>query len=220
MTDASLQRLIAGYKNFYKEYLAQTYDAYREKASEGQTPRVMVIARSDSRVNPSIITHARLGDIFTVCNVANVIPPYRPEKGSHHSTSAALEFAVATLGVEHIVVLGHSGCGGIRALIDDPPQMHTGEYSFIMPWVEIIADARTKVAHLPGEERYHACEREALKISLANLVSFPWIADRVEAGSLRLHGWHFDIPTGVIVAYDPAQDAFQPLLDESALSAL
>jgi carbonic anhydrase len=214
MTDA-LNRLIAGYTQFYGEYAGEKFDGYRKWAAEGQAPRIMMIACSDARVNPSIVTRAKLGDIFVVCNVANVVPPYRPEKGSHHSTSAALEFAVSTLGVEHIVIMGHSGCGGIRALINDDPHLHTGEYSFIMPWVEIIADARTKVADFPEADRYHACEREALKISLANLQTFPWIADRCREGKLATHAWYFDIPSGVIVSYDPKKDDFIPLLESA-----
>jgi carbonic anhydrase len=212
MTDA-LETLIGGYKEFYRRYQSHRYEAYRHEASQGQSPKIMVIACSDARVNPSIITHARLGEIFIVCNVANIVPPYVAAKGSHHSTSSALEFAVGTLGVEHVVVMGHSGCGGIRSLLDGPPKTEYDDYSFIGPWVSIIAGAKDHVQHLHGEERYHACECEGIKISLANLRTFPWIADRIRAGALRIHGWHFDIASGLMEAYDEETDRFTPLTE-------
>lgn len=210
MLDETLTRLIEGYKMFHAHYSGKEYDAYRKTAAVGQTPRVMFISCSDSRVNPAIVTQSGLGDIFLVCNVANIVPPYRPMKGSHHSTSSALEFAVCTLGVEHIIVMGHSGCGGIQALLSDQPT-GTDDYSFIKPWVEIIADARTKVAHHPKHEQHHHCEQEALKISLANLDTFPWIADRCAQGNLSTHAWHFDIPSGLLSTYDRTQKIFVPL---------
>lgn len=211
MLKKNLNRLIAGYREFHQDYSGPEYDAYRQYAKQGQSPKVMVISCSDSRVSPSIVMRADLGDIFLVCNVANIVPPYRPGKGTHHSTSSALEFAVGTLGVEDIVVMGHSGCGGIRALIDGAPVALDGEYSFIRQWVEIIKEAGRKVAHLPEKERYTECEREALKISLANLSTFPWIAEKMASGALSTHAWHFDIPTGDIHAYDEDANQFRPL---------
>lgn len=204
----TLSRLIKGYREFHAEYSSPEYDRYRREASRGQSPKVMVISCSDSRVSPSIVMRAELGDIFLVSNVANIVPPYRPGKGTHHSTSSALEFAVGTLGVEDIVVMGHSGCGGIRALLDGAPVALDGEYSFIRQWVEIIKDAGKKVSHLDEAERYEACEQEALKISLKNLSSFPWVAEKMEAGELNTHAWHFDIPTGAIHEYDHESDSF------------
>jgi carbonic anhydrase len=134
--------------------------------------------------HPTIVTSARLGDIFTVCNVANIVPRFEPSWHTHHSTSAALEFAVNSLQIDHIVVMGHSGCGGIRALLGDAPIAHDASSSFIQPWVDIISDARVRVMHLPSDERQHACELEALKISLHNLRSFPWIEERIAKGLL------------------------------------
>jgi carbonic anhydrase len=215
MNDA-LATLIDGHRAFHRDYQSERYAEYRVEAAARQTPRVMVIACSDSRVSPSIVMGAKLGEIFLVSNVANIVPPYRPDKGTHHSTSSALEFAVGTLQVEHIVVMGHSGCGGVRALLDGAPVALDGEYSFITPWVDIIAAAKQRVADKPDAERYRACECEGLKISLANLRTFPWIAERMAAGTLSIHGWHFDIPTGNIIAYDEAADRFVPLSDADA----
>jgi len=215
MTDNSIADLINGYKRFYRKYNNEKYNEYREQAAHGQAPKAMVIACSDSRVHPSIVMQSGLGEVFQVCNVANIVPPYRPDKGTHHSTSSALEFAVGTLGVEHIVIMGHSGCGGIQSLIDGAPVALDGEYSFIKQWVEIIAQAKKKVANIPDKkERYHACELEGLKISLKNLASFPWIAERVGQGKLALHAWHFDIASGVILAYDEKTNTFSPLMEK------
>lgn len=208
MDKKTLDRLIEGYREFHHDYSGPEYDQYRAQAVHGQSPKVMVISCSDSRVSPSIVMRAQLGDIFLVSNVANIVPPYRPGKGTHHSTSSALEFAVGTLGVEDIVVMGHSGCGGIRALLDGAPVALDGEYSFIRQWVEIIKDAGKKVAGMPESARYEACEQEALKISLKNLATFPWIAEKLANSTLSTHAWHFDIPSGAIHAYDGDKDEF------------
>ncbi len=213
MTDA-METLIGGYREFYRRYKSRRYEAYRQEATLGQSPKIMVVACSDARVNPSIITHARLGEVFIVCNVANIVPPYAPAKGTHHSTSSALEFAIGTLGVEHVVVMGHSGCGGIQSLLDGAPKAQSEDYSFIRPWVSIVEGAKARVQHLTGRERYHACECEGIKISLANLRSFPWIDERVKAGTLHIHGWHFDIASGVMTAYDEASNSFKPIVEE------
>lgn len=213
MTDA-LDTLVGGYKEFYRRYSSRRYEAYRQEATLGQSPKIMVVSCSDARVNPSIVTHARLGEVFIVCNVANIVPPYVPAKGTHHSTSSALEFAIGTLGVEHVVVMGHSGCGGIQSLLDGPPKTAHDEYSFIGPWVSIIANAKERVKHLPKEKRYHACECEGVKISLANLMTFPWIDERVRKGELRIHGWHFDIASGMMTAYDEESNSFKLLTEK------
>ena len=213
MIDNSLQEITKGYKTFYRKYSSARYKDYRKNAALQQSPKVMFITCSDSRVNPAILMQTGMGEIFLVSNVANIVPPYRPDKGNHHSTSSALEFAVGTLGVEHIVVMGHSGCGGIQGLIDGAPVALDGEYSFITQWVEILVKAKRKVAKLPKEEQYHACELEGLKISLNNLQTFPWILQRMEAGTLKIHAWHFDIGTGIIKAYNDENDHFLPLLN-------
>ncbi len=219
MSDISIAKLIQGYKKFYRKYTGQEYSDYRKAAALGQEPKIMVIACSDSRVNPSKIMQSNLGEVFQVRNVANMVPPYRPDKGHHHSTSSALEFAVGTLNVEHIIVMGHSGCGGIKSLIDGAPVALDGEYSFISQWVNIIAQAKKKVSALPRQEQYHACELEALKISLKNLLSFPWIAERVKQGSLSIHAWHFDIASGMMMAYDEASDSFSPVIEDNGAAS-
>lgn len=214
MSDA-LQTLIEGYRQFHKEYLDKQYAAYRAWAAEAQAPRVMMIACSDSRVNPAILTHAGLGDVFTVNNVANLVPPYKEGHNTHHSTSSALEYAVKYLKVEHIIVLGHSQCGGIRALMQGVPA--SDGYSFIEPWVSIAETAKQRVMdhypHLDADAQCSHCEKEALLVSLQNLESFPWLAKAKSANQLQCHAWHFDVESGTITRYDETEQQFVPLLE-------
>jgi carbonic anhydrase len=158
-----------------------------------------------------------------VRNVANLVPPHALDK-SYHGTSAALEFAVNTLKVEHIVVLGHAACGGIRALYTSPPETSPPEAgaqgSFIANWMEIADEARRRTLitarSLDLEDQLRICGQEAIKTSLANLLSFPWIEEGVKAGTLRIHGWNFDIREGAMDVYVPRLDRFQPLTLELA----
>lgn len=212
----TLAKLIEGYREFRKDYLSRENEAMRHRISNAQNPKVMVIACSDARVNPALLTRAGLGDIFTVKNVANLVPPYRVGQGTHHSTSAAIEFAVLHLGVEHIIVLGHSGCGGIRALMEGNANTRPDAYSFIEPWMGIAADAKAKVMkhcpHAPLDEQAHECEKEALLVSLANLQTFPWVKEGMRAGTLEIHAWYFDIASGNILVHEPEEDGFHLML--------
>ena len=187
-----MERLIEGYARFRKAYWSQNKSVF-EALAAGQSPRAMVITCADSRVDPQLIFDAKPGEIFCVRNVANLVPPYAPDS-DHHGTSAALEFAVRSLKVEHIIVLGHAQCGGIQALLKGGEQ---GD--FIGRWMEIAAPARERAlaaaAHSP-ETITHICERESIRITIDNIMTFPWVAERVHAGLLQLHGWHFDIEQG------------------------
>ncbi|HEV2678021.1 MAG TPA: carbonic anhydrase [Aliidongia sp.] len=189
-----MERLIEGYRRFRETYWSQNKDVF-EALAAGQSPRAMVITCADSRVDPQMIFDAKPGEIFCVRNVANLVPPYAPDS-DHHGTSAALEFAVRSLKVEHIVVLGHARCGGIRALLQGGEQ---GD--FIGRWMEIAAPARERAlaaaaAATASETVQHLCEHESIRITLENIMTFPWIAERVQAGQLQLHGWHFDFERG------------------------
>lgn len=187
VTQSPVDRLVAGFRGFHALYYEQRPERIRDLVESGQQPKVLMIACSDSRVDPAIVTNAEPGELFIVRNVANLVPPYAPD-GNYHGTSAAVEYAVRDLKVEHIVVLGHSRCGGIRALMD---AARGGEprREFIGPWVSICEGA---CSHDHSDE----VERNAVKISLNNLESFPWIRERMEKGSLTLHGWWFQIETG------------------------
>lgn len=217
MKNEAFNNLVEGYRHFRNNYLSEQYVAYRLWATKSQKPRIMMIACSDSRVNPVILTHAGLGDVFMVNNVANLIPPYKEGKDTHHSTSSALEFALTELEVEEIIILGHSECGGIKALMNDTKKTAPGAYSFIAPWVQIAAKAKEKVrSKYPecshAEQTVH-CEKAALLVSLENLETFPWVKSALENGKHRTHAWYFDIGSGDIFEYNVDQDCFFPLLD-------
>lgn len=212
--------LIAGFRRFQQEYYGKRRETFERLTRDGQSPGVMVIACCDSRVDPAIITDSDPGDLFVVRNVANLVPPY--ETGGHyHGTSAALEFAVCTLKVQHVIVLGHARCGGIRALVE---QAGAGtDTGFIAPWMSIAEQARHEVqARLPTadiETRAHACEQAAIRVSLRNLMSFPFVSAAVRAGALTVHGWYFDIEHGALLGCVPAGD-FVTLVAGRAASAV
>ncbi len=219
-----IRQLLAGIKGFRARYYERRPESMRQLVAEGQKPEVMLIGCSDSRVDPALLTQAEPGELFVVRNVANLVPPYRPD-GSHHGTSAAIEYAVRVLHVGHIIVLGHAHCGGIQGLIrlrtGDP-----GENDFLLPWVS-IADAALQPylsGTAPGEdeERRRAdaerlrqfpdmVERAAVRASVENLLTFPFVRDLVEAGSLEIHGWWFDLETGDLWAIDSESKIFLPV---------
>jgi|APTNR8051073442_1049403.scaffolds.fasta_scaffold02968_13 carbonic anhydrase len=213
-----LRKLAAGFLDFRDHTFMPSRDRFARLA-ERQEPKVMMIGCSDSRVDPAILCHAEPGDVFMVRNVANLVPPCESDV-SHHGTSAALEFAVTSLGVEHIIVLGHDGCGGIRALLDSGSSAETGHASFVGNWMRIADEAlrRTRIIarNRPLAEQAKICGLEAIKTSLANLLSFPWIDQKVDEGRLRLHGWYFDINDGNMYVFVPSRDAFEPLTLELA----
>ena len=204
--------LVAGYHRF------RNHGWHRERArwtelAEGQSPKVMVIACSDSRVEPAQIFDARPGEMFVVRNVANLAPPFETSAGLH-GVSAALEFAVTQLEVEEIVVLGHGYCGGCAAALtgqfDDADH---GAGHFIAEWVELLRGARDAVLARHSaldDEALREMELEGVRVSLANLRTFPWIATRENAGQLELHGAHFSIAEGRLYLLDEAEDAFRP----------
>jgi carbonic anhydrase len=204
-----MERLLEGFRRFRENYDREHRQVFEELARRGQSPSAMVIACSDSRVDPQLIFGTGPGEIFVVRNVANLIPPYEPD-GYHHGTSAALEFAVRTLQVPHIIVMGHARCGGVSALLG---QHDRAQDDFVSTWMNIARPARERALEAAGgesENLQHLCEHETIKVSLENLLTFPWIRERVEAGTLRLHGWYFDIETGIVTAL--GQDGtFSPL---------
>lgn len=214
-----LNKLIEGYREFREDYVGQNYVAYRVWAAKAQDPRVMMITCSDSRVNPSIVTHSGLGDVFSVHNVANLVPPFKAGQDTHHSTSAALEYAVNVLGVAHIIIMGHSGCGGIKALMQgDLPAngiKPDGDYSFIGPWVNIANQAKQRVLEKypdhSADEQTKICEKQSLLVSLENLATFPFVRDALDAGKLKIHAWFFNIETGDILVYNAKKHQFLPL---------
>jgi carbonic anhydrase len=212
-----LRRLTEGFLAFRNATFLPKRATF-EQLAQKQQPRVMMIACSDSRVDPAILTGAGPGDLFMVRNVANLVPPCTMDL-AQHGVSAALEYGVTALGVEHIVVFGHVDCGGIHALLTADPAIGK-QHTFIHQWLQIADEARRRTLIIardqPIETQLRILEQEAIRTSLANLLTFPWIEQRVGDGRLRLHGWVFDINKGEVQAYVPASDAFEPLTLELA----
>lgn len=204
--------LIDGYRRFY----ATGWSLQRERWSHlanGQRPRVMVIACSDSRVDPATIFDTSPGEVFVVRNVANLVPPFEVD-GSRHGVSAALEFAVTQLEVEEIMVVGHGACGGVAAALsrqfkDSAP----GLGGFVAHWIDLLDEARDRVVaeHGTGPKGVRALEFEAVKVSIANLRTFPFIAPREAAGRLRLRGAFFAIDDGELHVLDDRAGTFAPV---------
>jgi len=208
-----LTRLIEGYRRFREKDWARERERWSELA-EGQSPRVMILSCADSRVDPAQIFDARPGEMFVVRNIAALAPPYETTHG-FHGVSAALEFAVTQLNVGEILVMGHGLCGGAAAALtgqfeDTPP----GEGHFIADWVRMLSGARDEVRARHSEldrDAFLDMEREAVKVSLANLRTFPWIAERERDGRLHLHGAHFSIAEGRLYILDEAEETFRPV---------
>ncbi len=210
---AQLEEMIEGYRRFREIGWERERDRWSDLAA-GQSPKVMVLACSDSRVDPTLIFDARPGQMFVVRNVANLAPPFETSHG-YHGVSAALEFAVTQLEVEEVLVLGHGFCGGCAAALTGQfDEADHGEGHFIAAWVDILKDAREKVraSHaVLDDDAFLAMEREAVKVSLANLRTFPWVIEREAAGRLTLHGGHFSISEGRLYLLDEAEREFHPV---------
>ena len=198
--------LAEGYAKFRQFKYARHAQRYMRLAVESQKPHTMVIACCDSRAAPETIFDASAGELFVVRNVANLVPPYAPD-GERHSTSAALEFAVISLGVKHIVVMGHSLCGGVGAVVKDMTPLSRGD--FIGKWV---ADLKTILDTTPvpeGCSEHDHCrivERASIERSLTNLRSFPWINRLTTTGELTLHGAWFDVAVAELYVFDTANN--------------
>lgn len=201
--------LLNGYRNFMSGRYADERERYRTLAELGQSPSTLVIACSDSRSAPEIIFDAGPGELFVIRNVANMVPPYEPDS-NFHATSAALEFAVLSLKVSDIVVMGHGRCGGIRAALD-PNAEPLSPGDFIGRWMALLKPAAEQIQSndiMTQTERQTALERISIRNSLDNLRSFPEIRAREEEGKLSLHGAWFDISTGELCVMDPATRDF------------
>jgi carbonic anhydrase len=188
--------LIEGYRKFRAETWPAERARYEALAHWGQSPDTMIIACSDSRVDPQTIFGAVPGEMFVLRNVAALVPPYEPDAGGHHGTSAAIEFGVRVLKVARLVVLGHAQCGGVRAMTyGAPPQAR----DFVAAWTDIGKPALAKAAAAGAEA---SVEAEVARLSIANLMTFPWIAQAVEDGRLTLQAYIFDIHNGVLSRVD------------------
>lgn len=199
--------LVDGYRRFRSDgYVAQKA-RFDHLATEGQAPPIMIISCCDSRVDPATIFDTVPGQVFALRNVANLVPPYETG-GGLHGVSAAIEFGVLGLGVRHILVLGHAQCGGIKAALEGGDLGLPGR-SFVDDWMDIIRDARDHVVSNAPSDPQRTLELDSIRVSLNNLRSFPFIADKEAAGELKLHGAYFGIADGNLCVLDEESGEFQ-----------
>ncbi len=202
----------------YRRWKVNTHDRdlelYDKLATEGQSPKAMLISCCDSRVQITSIFEADPGDFFVVRNVANLVPPHEPD-GLHHGAAAAIEYAVTVLKVAHVIVIGHSQCGGVKGCFDmcegNAPALME-RTSFVGRWMDLLRRGYDRLpADASAHQRVARLEREGVVVSLENLMTFPFVAEAVEAGRLSLHGLWTDIKDGELEAFDPETGQFQPV---------
>ena len=204
-----MQELIKGYRAFRAARWPKERETY-ESLAGGQSPRYLVISCCDSRADPATIFNAGPGQLFVIRNVANIVPPYE-QGGGYHGTSAAIAFAVLQLKVKHIVVMGHAKCGGVAASLDHRVAV---PMPFLSEWIELLGPAVARSTAEHGHDHHDIqteTEREGVRLSLERLMSFPFVAERVQSGELELHGARFGIATGELELFDPASGAFKPV---------
>ena len=214
------ERLVEGYRAFLEGRFPNERRRYEALAETGQKPRIMLIGCCDSRCAPEDIFDASPGEIFVLRNVAALVPPYKPND-DYHSTSAALEFGVMGLRVEHIVVLGHESCGGVKAFADneaDPYIRPLSPGDFIGQWIKLIAPAAQRLGQPAGKPDAGYIERlafQSIRQSIANLRSFPCVKTLEEKGRLSIHGAYFGVADGRLLALDEARGTFDPVAEDS-----
>ena len=203
-----MDRLIEGYREFRARRWPEERANFAELA-KGQRPEFLVIACSDSRADPATIFSARPGELFVIRNVAAIVPPYEPEETTHHGTSAAIAFAVLQLPLRGILVMGHAQCGGITAALDN---RIAENIPFLSAWIDLLEPARQRTAQvLDHAVRHIEMERDAVRLSLERLMTFPFVAERVRAGALALYGARFAIAGGRLEVLDPQSNMFTPV---------
>ncbi|MFZ2452267.1 MAG: carbonic anhydrase [Methylovulum miyakonense] len=226
----TLAKLCDGIKNFQQRAYQLDPLKMANLIKHGQQPKVLLVACSDSRVDPALLMDAAPGDLFVLRNVANLVPAYCME-GKHDGARSAIEYAVRDLQVEHIIVLGHAHCGGIKCLLSSLTGKKN-QRDFLADWVSIAMDScyRYVIGQLDGPEggqgcsvrevdmeslceHQHLVERAAIRGSLDNLLTYPWIKERIDAGDLHIHGWWFDLENGDLWATSADNSAFLPVLD-------
>jgi carbonic anhydrase len=210
------KKLIDGFHRFQQGYLeSEKGKEYQDLVEHGQKPETLVIACSDSRIDPAILTHSDPGEFFAVRNVAALVPPYN-NAGTLHGTSSAIEYAVRHLEVKHIVILGHSSCGGVNALATDNYQAtNHHNFQFLHDWLNIGMKAKeqvfTKFECSSDAEKMRILEQATILISIEILLSFPWIKDKCDREELQIHGWYFDMTEGQLLEYDAENTFFEKI---------
>ncbi len=201
-----MELLLEGYRRFREDVWPGERLRYELLSERGQRPETLVVSCSDSRVDPPTVFSAAPGELFVIRNVGGLVPPYQPDGGCH-GTSAALEFGVRVLKVARIVVLGHAQCGGVKAAVEGAPPEAS---DFVAPWMALAGQVLGCAPDSASRaDRLSLCELAVVRLSLENLLTFPWIAEAVAAGRLTLHGMQFDIHTGVLANVGP--DGLEPI---------
>jgi carbonic anhydrase len=203
-------RLITGYAAFASGRLASEQSRFRELAERGQSPEIMMIGCCDSRVSPEVIFDARPGEMFVLRNIANLVPPYSPDD-RYHGVSSAIEYGVNILKVKYLIVLGHAQCGGVRAFADSDGKP-AGATDFIGQWISLIGPAASRAkANGDTGDFITRLEQASVLQSIDNLLTFPFVVQRVQAGLLELHGAYFGVASGQLSIFDKASGRFVPV---------
>ncbi|MDP4024303.1 carbonic anhydrase [Methylobacterium sp. NEAU 140] len=203
------QTLTEGYRTFLSDRFTTERRRFRQLATS-QSPDVLVISCCDSRVAPEAIFDSGPGELFVIRNVANIVPVYETG-GEYHGTSAAIEFAVQVLEIKHVVVLGHATCGGIKAYVDKVKPLSEG--NFIGKWTSLVAPAEAKAGNSSAPDYLTRMEHAMVSQSIENLLTFPFVKERVDDGRLQLHGAHFGVANGVLLVRNPETGDFAPAVD-------
>lgn len=203
------ERLSEGYRAFLSDRFPEARHRFAELAL-GQDPDILVIGCCDSRVAPEAIFDMGPGELFVIRNVANIVPVCEAD-GHYHGTSAAIEFAVQALEVRHVVVLGHASCGGIKAYANKASPLSPG--NFIGKWVSLVAAAEAKAGDSSAPDYLTRMEHAMVSQSMENLLTFPFVKERVDDGRLQIHGAHFGVATGTLKIRDPETGDFMPIVD-------
>jgi len=201
--EKTFKEILEGYCLFREKYTVGDHSIMKYLAVHGQNPQIMLVSCCDSRVDPALILQCDPGDLFVTRNVANIVPPYEKDNALH-GTSAALEFGIRLLNIQHLILLGHSQCAGISALLNDPD---LSSNDFIMQWVSSIK--------VPGKTASDNDQDEYAKLGLTrsyeNCLTFPWIKEKLEKKILTIHRWFFDIKKGQIFTYSDVYGVYQAL---------
>ena len=212
-----IRKLIQGSQRFHNREFYKHKRKFAKLAMEGQSPKVLFIGCCDSRVLPNLITNTGPGDLFIVRNIGNFVAPYKPDE-DFHSTAAAIEYAVSILEVHDIIVCGHSHCGAIGALYTQK-KLENEDLTHVKTWLNLGMPAKNLVEELEPdaihEDKLLMTEELSVLFQLDNLMTYPKVKERVQAGELSLNGWHYDIESGVIAAYDDLKEEFVPLSEQS-----
>lgn len=207
-----IDSLIEGYKKFRENHFKCEDSTFQELVRQGQKPKALVIACSDSRVDPALVLNSQPGDLFVIRNVANLVPPYESDDQSYHGTSAALEFGISVLEIQQIILFGHTQCGGIQSLLEHSHEK-CGPKSFLTKWMQLATSAHDAIVDYHDQDSFEAkiilCGQYSLINSLKNLATFPWIAERIGLGTLEIRAWNFHMAKGILEEYDAERNTFK-----------